>query len=152
LYVNALTLYYAGRALRRARVPLLPRICEALVYLLFNCSIPLSAEIGPGCRCGHRGMSVVIHPKAQIGPRCLIRPQVVIGGGGRGDQDSVAPIIGDGVEFGVGAKVLGGVRIGDGAVIGANAVVLDDVPARAVAVGVPAKIVRGANLTADDAR
>jgi serine O-acetyltransferase len=147
--MNALTLYYAGRRLRRARVPLLPRICEALVYLLFNCSIPVSAEIGPGCRCGHRGMSVVIHPEARIGKGCLIRPQVVIGGG-RGGQDSVAPIIGDGVELGVGAKVLGGVRVGDGAVIGANAVVLDDVPAYAVAAGVPARVVREANITAGD--
>ena len=53
-----------------------------------------------------------------------------------------APRIGNRVDIGAGAKVLGPVRIGDGAVIGANAVVLDDVPAGAVAVGIPARIVR----------
>jgi serine O-acetyltransferase len=53
-----------------------------------------------------------------------------------------APRIGNGVDIGAGAKILGPIRVGDGAVIGANAVVLDDVPPGALAVGIPARIVR----------
>lgn len=140
MYLNAMSLYYLGRRLRRARVPVLPRACEALTYLLCNCSIPLAAEIDRDCRCGHRGVGVVIHPQARIGERCLLRAHVVIGGGGRRGGPTGAPVIGDDVEIGAGAKLLGPIRIGDGATIGANAVVLCDVPAGAVAVGVPARV------------
>jgi serine O-acetyltransferase len=140
MYINALSFYYAGRALQSRKVPILPRVFEALVYLLFNCSIPLSAEIGAGSRCGHRGIAVVIHPQAHIGARCLIRAQVVIGGGGSAGGPQ-APTIGDDVELGVGAKVIGPVHIGDRAVIGANAVVLQDIPNDVVAVGIPARVI-----------
>jgi serine O-acetyltransferase len=142
VYLNALSLYFVGHKLRDARVPLLPRVCEALIYAIFNCSIPLDAKIGAGTRCGHRGIAVVIHPGVEIGERCLIRAQVVIGGSGRDDGSAGAPIIGDDVEIGVGAKLIGPIHVGNGAVIGANAVVLSDVPSEAVAVGVPARIVR----------
>ncbi len=134
---NAISLYRLARASRP--LPLVPRLFEALTFLLFNCSIPVSAEIGEGTRCGHRGIAVVIDPRARIGRRCLIRPQVVIGGSG--GERSGAPTIGDDVEIGVGAKILGPIAIGDGARIGANAVVRTDVPAGAVAVGVPARVI-----------
>jgi serine O-acetyltransferase len=114
-------------------------MCEALMFILFKCVLPLRAEIGEGTRFGHRGIAVIVNPRARIGRRCLIRPQVVIGGAGDGSHG--VPVLGDDVEIGVGAKILGGIRIGDGARIGANAVVLADVPAGAVAVGVPARII-----------
>lgn len=143
MYVNALSLYFVGQKLRAAHIPVLPRMCEALIFIVFNCSIPLEANIGAGTKCGHRGIAVVIHPGVEIGERCLIRAQVVIGGSGREAGASSAPIIGDDVEIGVGAKLIGPIRVGNGAVIGANAVVLGDVPPGAVAVGVPARILRG---------
>lgn len=142
MYLNALSFYYLARAARERRIPLVPRLLEALIFLLFNSSIPVEAEIGEGSRCGHRGIAVVIDPRARIGARCLIRAQVVIGGGGRGGR-SGAPRIGDDVSFGVGAKVLGPVEVGDRVVVGANAVVVDNIPADSVAVGVPARIVKG---------
>lgn len=137
---NAISLHRLARVSRP--LPLIPRLFEALTFLLFNCSIPAAAEIGEGTRCGHRGIAVVIDPRARIGRRCLIRPQVVIGTLG-GDRPG-APTIGDGVEIGVGAKLLGPIFVGDRARIGANAVVLDDVPAGAIAVGVPARVIESA--------
>jgi serine O-acetyltransferase len=139
MYVNAMTFYYVGRRLRRARVPILPRVCEAATYFIFNCSIPLTAEIGPATRCEHRGVAVVIHPRARIGARCVIHAQVVIGGPGAGRTG--APTIEDDVVLSVGAKVIGPVTVGRGAVVGANAVVIRDVPSGTLAVGVPARVI-----------
>ncbi len=96
--------------------------------------IPINCNIGGGLLIPHPN-GIVIHPDAIIGPNCLILQQVTIGtidGGGK-------PIIEGHVDIGAGAKVLGGIRIGSHAKIGANAVVLIDVPAGKTAVGIPAK-------------
>jgi len=98
--------------------------------------IPLNACIDGGLLLPHPN-GVVIHPDAQIGPNCMFFQQVTIGTGPRPG----VPRLGSHVDVGPGAKILGGVVIGDHAVIGANAVVLDDVPAGAVAVGIPARII-----------
>lgn len=96
--------------------------------------IPLnSSRIAGGFMIPHPN-GVVIHPEAVIGPNCLVFQQVTIG---TGPKPGV-PRLGSNIDVGPGAKILGGVTIGDRAVIGANAVVLNDVPAGAVAVGVPA--------------
>ncbi|MDB4991615.1 MAG: serine acetyltransferase [Myxococcaceae bacterium] len=96
--------------------------------------IPINAaRIAGGLMMPHPN-GVVIHPEAVIGPNCLIFQQVTIGSGPRPG----VPKLGGHVDVGPGAKILGGVTIGDHAVIGANAVVVQDVPAGAVAVGVPA--------------
>lgn len=96
--------------------------------------IPLNCQIGGGLLLPHPN-GVVIHPEALVGPNCLIFQQVTLGTLASGG----APRIGGHVDIGAGAKVLGRVVIGDHAKIGANAVVLTDVPALAVAVGVPAR-------------
>lgn len=101
--------------------------------------IPLNASrIDGGLLIPHPN-GVVIHPEAKIGPNCLIFQQVTIGTG----PVPGVPTLGGCVDVGPGAKILGGVTIGDGAIIGANSVVIQDVPAGAVAVGVPAVIKRG---------
>lgn len=97
--------------------------------------IPLNAQIGGGLLLPHPN-GVVIHPDARIGPNCLIFQQVTLGTRG----DGRAPVLQGHVDVGAGAKLLGGITVGAHAVVGANAVVLADVPPGAVAVGIPAKI------------
>jgi serine O-acetyltransferase len=74
-----------------------------------------------------------------IGDECIIRQGCTLGNRDL-DRPDDAPILGQRVNVGAGAKILGAVKIGDGAAIGANAVVLADVPEGAVAVGIPARI------------
>lgn len=97
--------------------------------------IPTNASIGGGFVLLHPN-GVVIHSRAIIGPNCLIFQQVTLGTDRRGG----VPVIGGHVDIGAGAKLIGGIRVGDHAQIGANAVVLCDVPEGGVAVGVPAKV------------
>jgi serine O-acetyltransferase len=99
-------------------------------------TLPVEAQIGPGLRIYHFG-NIVIHSGTVIGRNCTLRQGVTIG---NRVQDGPAPVIENDVEFGVYAQVLGGVRIGSGAKIGAMTVVLCDVPPGATAVGVPARI------------
>ena len=79
---------------------------------------------------------IVIHPDAEIGPNCLLFQQVTIG-----TRNSAAPKLEGHVDLGAGAKIIGAITIGRHAKVGANAVVMKDVPAYATAIGVPAHIV-----------
>ena len=100
--------------------------------------IPINAhQLGGGLLLPHP-QGVVIHPDVELGPNCLLMQQVTLG---TGPKPGV-PKLGGHVDVGAGAKILGGVVIGDHAVIGANAVVISDVPAHAVAVGIPAVVKR----------
>lgn len=105
--------------------------------LLGACDIHRDARIHPSTRIPHP-TGVVIHAQAVVEGNCMIMQQVTLGQLARGG----APFIEDGAYLGSGAKVLGAVRIGAGARVGANAVVLKDVPAGATVVGIPARIVR----------
>jgi serine O-acetyltransferase len=111
------------------------RVLTKLVEVAAGIQLPASARVGPGLYIGHFG-SIVVHPDAVLGADCNLSQGVTIGvlGGGRAG----APVLGDGVYVGAGAKILGPVVVGDGARIGANAVVVRDVLAGATAVGVPA--------------
>jgi len=100
--------------------------------------VPLNSRLGGGLLLPHPN-GVVVHPRAVVGPNCLLFQQVTLGHGPRPGL----PVLGGHVDVGAGAKVLGGVTIGDHARIGANAVVLCDVPAGCTAVGVPARILGG---------
>lgn len=132
-------LYRIGRWCYRHHVPVVPGLLYRLIFLLSGAVIPMSAEIGAGTVLAYGGNGVLLHPDARVGRRVTLAPQVVLGG--RCGHGGV-PVIEDDVHIGVGAKILGPVRVGTGARIGANAVVLTDVPPRAVAAGVPARILR----------
>ena len=103
-------------------------------------------EIHPGATIGRRfvvdhGMGIVIGETAEIGDDVLLYHGVTLGGTGK-DQGKRHPTIGNNVLIGCGAKVLGPFKVGDGARIASNSVVLSEVPENATAVGVPAQIVR----------
>ena len=110
-------------------------------------------EIHPGATIGHRlvidhGMGIVIGETAEIGDDCLLYQGVTLGGTGK-DKGKRHPTIGSNVLISTGAKVLGPFKVGDGARIAANAVVLGEVPENATAVGIPARVVRVAGQRPD---
>jgi thymidylate kinase len=110
----------------RHRIPALSRFMR----VLFNCDI--YCELPPDLLVPHP-YGIVIHSAARLGARVTIMQQVTIGSKDPGA--SVAPVLADDVYVGAGARILGAVRIGEGAVIGANAVVTRDVPAHVTVVG-----------------
>ena len=137
--MNTLKLYRFGRWFYLRRIPVVPRLMERLIFLTSGAFIPMSVEIGEGSVLAYGGMGLLFHADACIGRGVTIAPQVTLGG--RCGHGGV-PRIEDGCYIGVGAKILGPVRVGARATIGANAVVVTDVPPGAVAAGVPARIVR----------
>jgi serine O-acetyltransferase len=134
--MDAITLHHLAHRLHTKGIPVVPRLIDYLIFLLFNSVIHHTTSIGKGTRCGYRGMSVVVHPDSVVGQNVMLGAHAVIGG--RSGQP--APVIEDGVYIGANACVLGGIRVGRDAVIGAGAVVLKDVPPGARAVGNPARI------------
>lgn len=112
-----------------------------LNYYLHNCSIPAEVEFGKNCNFGYGGIGVVIHKDVVIGDNCTISQNVTIGG----KNGPGVPIIGNNVYLGCGCCVLGKIHVGDGAIIGANSVVIKDVAPNAVVVGVPGQIIRYKN-------
>ena len=110
-------------------------------------------EIHPGAKIGRRlvidhGMGIVIGETAEVGDDCLIYHGVTLGGTGK-DHGKRHPTLGNNVMVSAGAKVLGPFKVGDGARIAANAVVLSEIPPQATAVGVPARVVRIAGEKVD---
>lgn len=114
-------------------------IWHKVVEITTGISIPHEARIGRGLYIGHFG-GIFINDAAVIGENCNLSQGVTIGLGGRIGKRG-CPIIGDRVFIGPGAKIFGAITIGNDVAIGANAVVTKDLPANAVAVGVPAKII-----------
>lgn len=107
-----------------------------LVETWTGISLPKECRIGPGLRIWHFG-NVFVNPATVIGANCTLRQGVTLGNRVEGGP---CPVLEDGVELGAYAQVLGGVRLGAGCKVGAMAVVLQDVPAGATAVGNPARI------------
>jgi serine O-acetyltransferase len=134
--MDAIALHHLAHNLHTRRVPVLPRLIDYLIFLLFNSVIHHSTSIGRGTRCAYRGMSVLIHKDAVIGHDVMLGAHVVVGG--RSGQP--APTIEDGAYIGANACVIGGVCIGRNAVVGAGAVVLSDVAPGARVVGNPARV------------
>lgn len=136
--------YRFGRWRYRVRPAVARKICSLIYKFLFKLiqivtgiELPCEAKVGRNFVIDHFG-GIIVSGFTEFGDNCRIRNGVVIGL--RRTDDHYAPIIGNNVDIGSGAKLLGPIRIGDNTIIGANAVVLCDVPADSIAVGVPALV------------
>lgn len=144
--MTAIKLYRIAHKLYKMHIPLLPKFFYRLIYLINNCHVHYKTEIGEGTTIAYGGIGVVIHTNAVIGRNCVIESNVTIGG--RNNNPNV-PVIGNNVFIGTGAKILGEVHIGSNSIIGANSVVLHDVPDNCSVAGVPAKILH-TNIKIDE--
>jgi serine O-acetyltransferase len=124
------------------------RLPWTIAYIILNklaeivCGIVIGATANIGRRlCIEHHGCIVIHGNTVIGDDCLIRHGVTLGNTGM-DDPLGAPVVGDRVQIGAGAKILGRVRVGNDVIIAANAVVIRDVPDFAVVGGVPARVIK----------
>ena len=143
---HALLTYRIAHWLWKHKIPILPRIISQLARWLTGVEIHPGATIGTGFFIDH-GMGVVIGETTEIGDYVTLFQGVTLGGTGK-ERGKRHPTLGSHVVVGAGAKVLGGIRIGDNVKVGANAVVLRSVPANSTVVGNPGRIVKydGARL------
>lgn len=137
---HAVLLHRLAHWLNDAGLPFFPRFVSQLSRFLTG------IEIHPGAKIGHRffidhGMGVVIGETAEIGDDVLIYQGVTLGGTGH-EKGKRHPTIGNRVVIGTGAKVLGGIYIGDNVKIGAGSVVVKSVPGNSTVVGIPGRIVK----------
>jgi len=140
----AMVVYRFGRwrygvrpVLLRKIFSLVYRILYKLIQIIGGIELPCEVDVGRNFVIDHFG-GVVISGFARFGDDCRIRTGVVVGLATVADP--VAPVIGNNVDIGAGAKVLGRIRVGNNVLIGANAVVIRDVPDDCIAVGVPAVV------------
>jgi serine O-acetyltransferase len=124
--------------LLRAPLSLIYRMLFRHCRNVYGIELPYSVQVGQHVVIEHQG-GIVIHGASVIGDGCVIRQGCTLGIR-RMNELTAAPVLEAGVDIGAGAVILGRIRIGRGASIGANAVVLIDVPPGAVALGVPARI------------
>lgn len=136
--------YRFGRWRYGVSPALLRKLCSLVYKIVYKCvqvmtgvELPCEVEIGDNFRIDHFG-GIVISGYAKFGDNCVVRNGVTVGL--RREGDPVAPHIGNNVNIGAGAKILGRIRVGNNVDVGANAVVLHDVPDDSIAVGVPAKV------------
>lgn len=138
-------LWSLSRWLNRRGWARFARAVKFINYLLHHTLLPAEAVVGKNLTLEHYALGVVIHPKVMIGDDCRIYHHVTIAGEVPLDSDEMVRI-GNRVTIGVNSVILPrpyqGLTIGDDAIIGAGAVVTGDVPAKAVMVGVPARVSR----------
>lgn len=133
--LQVVILFRLAQALHRVFPPL-GAIAKYVNMVVTGADIATAAAIGPGLQVFHPA-GVVIGPECVVGARCTIVQGVTLGAGAGG-----SPCVGDDVFVGAGARVFGRIRIGDRCVIGANAVVLETMPADSFVAGAPARVVK----------
>lgn len=135
--------------LKWLKIPLLPSVFnKILIRIPFACHIGIGAKIGKRVCLAYGGMGTVIHHDAVIGDDVYIGVGVVLGGTNCNPQ---VPVVEDNCLISAGAKLIGPVTVGEGSVVGANAVVVKDVPPKSVVVGIPAKVIKK-DICMDDYR
>jgi serine O-acetyltransferase len=114
------------------------KLVKLVSEILTGIELPCEVPIGKRFKMEHFG-DIIVSGDAVFGDDVIIRNGVTVGLRHTGVRG--APLVGDRVDIGAGAKLLGPIKIGNDVVIGANAVVIEDVPANSIAVGVPARII-----------
>ena len=145
--LQALFFHRFAHWLCKIGVPFLPRFISHLARFLTGIEIHPGAQIGKGVFIDH-GMGVVIGETAIVGDYSLIYQGVTLGGTGK-ELGKRHPTLGENVVVGTGAKVLGNIQVGNNVRIGANSVVLRDVPSNCTVVGIPGRIVYRSGVKVD---
>jgi len=143
--IHAIILYRVAHLLYNHKIYFISRAISQLARFFTGIEIHPGAKIGKGLFIDH-GTGVVIGETTEIGDNVTLYQGVTLGGTGK-DKGKRHPTIEDDVVVGAGAKILGPIKIGAGSKIGANAVVLKDVLAKATAVGIPARVIFMKTLT-----
>lgn len=138
--VHALITHRITHFLFKRKIPFIPRAISQIIRLLTGVEIHPGAQIGKGFFIDH-GMGVVIGETAVIRDNVTIFQGVTLGGTGK-ETGKRHPTLGKNVVVGTGAKILGNITIGDNSYIGANAVVIKDVPHNSTVVGVPGHVTK----------
>lgn len=140
--MNSVTLWRWSRAAYRRKIPLVPRLLKAVIFLVYHAVLPCEATVGKDLMLDHYGLGVVIHPNVTIGDRVRVYHGVTLAAETWvGSENRI--FIGDDVVIGAGAIIVArtntSLRIGNGARIGAGAVVTRDVAPGVTVVGSPAR-------------
>lgn len=137
--MDAYKLYLLSRKLYLKKHIKLAKVVMKVNNLLHNSYIPYTAQIGQGSKFAYGGIGVIIHANSVIGDNCMIGQNCTIGGRGK---HGGPPKIGNNVFIGPGVRLLGDFNIGDNSIIGANAVVISEIPSNSVVVGIPGKVIK----------
>jgi len=137
---HAILFYRLAHFLWKLKIPILPRLLSQIARFLTGIEIHPGATIGAGFFIDH-GMGVVIGETSEIGNNVTIFQGVTLGGTGK-ERGKRHPTLKDNVMVGVGAKILGGITVGEGVKIGANSVVLKSIPPHSTVVGVPGRVLK----------
>lgn len=138
--LHAVISHRIAHKLKKWDVPVLPRLISQIARFFTG------IEIHPGAKIGRRffidhGMGVVIGETAIVGENVILYQGVTLGGTGK-EKGKRHPTLGNNIVVGAGAKILGNITIGDNSYIGANAVVIKDVPPNSTVIGVPGRITK----------
>lgn len=125
------------------------QVMDRITEFFTGAQIPGETDIGPGFRVYHPN-GLVISPKSKLGKNACVHSDVVFGKS-MGDWRVEAPVIGDDVTLGTGVKLLGEITLGSRVMVGANSVVLKDLPDDCIAAGIPAKVLKRTSEEANDA-
>lgn len=126
-----------------AQAPMLGYVVKQVNHILTGADLAWQASVGPGFTLYHP-TGVVLGPDVVVGANCVVQQGVTLGAvrerGRMADGRMDSPVVGDGVTLGAGSRILGPISVGDASVVGANAVVVANVPPGHLAVGVPARV------------
>lgn len=129
-----MSLEYLLKIGRKSKSELFQKLINCTIRFIYCCDIPCQTEIGEKTTFGHNGLGCVIHKEAVIRDNCFIQHRVTIGVQRSGEG---APVLESNCAIGPGAIIIGNIRVGENAVVGAGAVVCKDVPSYAVVGGPP---------------